>query len=234
MATKRIKDLTKVTSLSSSDVLAIDNTGGTKGITAQNAAGQLLQLPPIIWTGWYKNLGSSVTTAQHTAIANGTFEGLHLGDYWSIDGINYRIAAFDYYYNCGDTSDGAYTHHVVCVPDLNMGNQQMNSTNTTTGGWVGSEMWTTNLATARTKIKSAFGDRILTHRCYQVNAVSNGKPSAGAWIDTDIDLMNEQMVYGGFIFGSPGGDTRIIELKKHSWLFLRWILNLSTDDLTTG
>ena len=33
------------------------------------------------------------------------------------------------------------------------------------------------------------------------NAVTNGKPSAGAWFDSDIDLPNEINMYGSPIFG---------------------------------
>ena len=78
-----------------------------------------------------KYLGTSVTDAQWTAIRNGTFEDLYIGDYWTIDGINYRIAAFDYYYRTGDTS--CDTHHVVLVPDVIMYTHVMNDTNITDG-----------------------------------------------------------------------------------------------------
>ena len=44
-----------------------------------------------------KYLGSSVTAEQYTAISSGTFEDLYIGDYWTIGGVNYRIAAFNYY-----------------------------------------------------------------------------------------------------------------------------------------
>ena len=46
---------------------------------------------------------------------------------------------------------------------------------------------------------------MLTHRIYLVNAVTNGKPSGGAWFDSDVELMNENMVYGSHIF-APGCD----------------------------
>ena len=42
-----------------------------------------------------KSLGSTVTDAQWTAIGAGTFDGLYIGDYWTIGNITYRIAAFD-------------------------------------------------------------------------------------------------------------------------------------------
>lgn len=155
-----------------------------------------------------KNLGTAVTAAQYAAISAGTFDDLYIGDYWTINGVNWRIAAFDYYLNCGDTN--TTKHHVVIVPDTCLYNAQMHNTasgayeagaaNTTEGGYVGSDMYTTNLEQAKTQIKAAFAGHVLSHRIYLTNAVSNGKPSAGAWCDSEVDLMCEEMVYGTGIF----------------------------------
>ena len=150
-----------------------------------------------------KNLGTSVTAAQYAAIAAGTFDDLYIGDYWVIGGVAYRIAAFDYYLRCGNTD--LTTHHVVIVPDSNLYNHVMNDSNTTEGGYVGSKMYTEGLTQAKTTIKAAFNGHVLNHRIYLTNAVTNGKPSAGAWCDSEVELMNEQMVYGGAIF-MPGCD----------------------------
>ena len=150
-----------------------------------------------------KNLGTSVTAAQYAAISAGTFDDLFIGDYWVIGGVNYRIAAFDYYLRSGDTD--LNTHHVVIVPDSNLYNHVMNDTNTTDGGYMGSKMYTEGLNQAKTTIKAAFPNHVLKHKVYLTNAVSNGKPSAGAWCDSEVELMNEQMVYGGAVF-MPGGD----------------------------
>lgn len=151
-----------------------------------------------------KNLGTSVTAAQWAAIANGTFADLYIGDYWVIGGVTWRIAAFDYYYKTGDTS--CTTHHVVIVPDTNLYTHVMNDTNITTGGYIGSKMYTEGLAQAKTQINSAFGSsHILSHRQLLVNAVTNGKPSGGSWYDSTVELMTEQNVYGGKIF-SAGND----------------------------
>ena len=148
-----------------------------------------------------KNLGTSVTAAQWAAIANGTFADLYIGDYWVIGGVNWRIAAFDYYYKTGDTS--CTTHHVVIVPDTNLYTHVMNDTNITTGGYIGSKMYTEGLAQAKTQINSAFGSsHILSHRQLLVNAVTNGKPSGGSWYNSTVELMTEQNVYGGKIFGA--------------------------------
>ena len=126
-----------------------------------------------------KYLGDAATDEQYAAIADGTFRGLYIGDYWIIGGITYRIAAFDYYYNNGDTA--CTIHHVVVVPDTCLYNAQMNTSNTTKGGYVGSAMYTSNLASAKTTIKAAFSGHVLKHRIFLTNAVSNGRASDGAW-----------------------------------------------------
>ena len=150
-----------------------------------------------------KNLGTSVTTAQYNAIKSGTFDDLYIGDYWVINGKTWRIAAFDYYLRCGDTE--CTTHHAVIIPDECLYNAQMNTTNDTTGGYVAVKTRGV-LTDAETAIKAAFGaSHILSHRVYLTNAVANGKPSGGAWVDTICDLMNEEMVYGTGIF-SPTSD----------------------------
>ena len=151
-----------------------------------------------------KNLGTTVTEEQWEAISSGTFIDLYIGDYWVIGGVNWRIAAFDYYLNCGDTS---FTkHHAVIVPDTCLYSAQMNTTNVTTGAYKGSAMYTANLTQAKSTINSAFGSsHVLSHRIYLSNATSNGRASAGEWTDSTVDLMCEHMVYGSGIF-SPVSD----------------------------
>ena len=121
-----------------------------------------------------KNLGTTVTEEQWEAISSGTFTDLYIGDYWVIGGVNWRIAAFDYYLNCGDTS---FTkHHAVIVPDTCLYSAQMNTTNVTTGAYKGSAMYTANLTQAKSTINSAFGSsHVLSHRIYLSNATSNGR-----------------------------------------------------------
>lgn len=146
-----------------------------------------------------KSLGDKLTDEQSAAIQAGTFDDMFIGDYWTIGDVIYRIASFDYFLRSGDTE--CTTHHVVVVPDTALYNAVMNTSNVTTGGYTGSQMYTANLATAKTTIRNAFGTaHILVHREYLENAVTNGKPSGGAWFDSDIELMSEAMVYGGKFF----------------------------------
>lgn len=154
-----------------------------------------------------KALGGSVTSEQWAAIKAGTFKDLFLGDYWSIGGVDYLIAAFNYWLTCGDTA--CNTNHLLVVPRNNLYTAGMNSSNITTGGYVGSEMYKTGLAQAKTTINNAFGSaHILNHRQYLVNAVTSGAPTGTDWYDSTVELMNENMVYGGRQFSpTPNGAT---------------------------
>lgn len=154
-----------------------------------------------------KNLGTSVTPAQKTAITTGTFEDMYVGDYWVINGVTWRIADINYWYNCGDTS---FTkNHLVMVPDDVLYTSKMNDTDTTLGGYVGSKMYAENLNQAKTTIQTAFRDLLLTHREYLINAVTDGYSFGGAWLDSTVELMNEIMVYGSYIY-TPGGTGSIV------------------------
>ena len=154
------------------------------------------------------NLGSSVTDDQWAAIQAGTFADLYIGDYWAINGANWRIAAFDYYYNTGDTL--CLNHHIVLVPDVALYGHAMNDTATTAGGYIGSKMRTSGLAQALTKAQNAFGsEHILTHRNYFSNAVSNGIPSGQAWVDSLVDLMSEHNIFGGKLFEAGNNGTNV-------------------------
>ena len=224
--TKKVTELTAFTTPTDSCLIPIHDSTGLKKITFANfrakaVEGTEAKIAPLLFNnaGAHnaiyrgKSLGSTVTTAQYAAIKAGTFDDLYIGDYWTIGGVNYRIAAFDYYLNSGDTN--CTTHHVVIVPDTCLYNAQMHNTssggyeggaaNTTTGGYVGSDMYKSNLEQAKTTIKSAFSGHVLKHRIYLTNAVANGRASGGAWCDSEVDLMCEQMVYGSGIF-SPVSD----------------------------
>ena len=224
--TKKVTELTAFTTPTDSCLIPIHDGTGLKKITFANfraraVEGTEAKIAPLLFNnaGAHnaiyrgKSLGSTVTTAQYAAIKAGTFDDLYIGDYWTIGGVNYRIAAFDYYLNSGDTN--CTTHHVVIVPDTCLYNAQMHNTssggwesgaaNTTAGGYVGSDMYKSNLEQAKTTIKSAFSGHVLKHRIYLTNAVANGRASDGAWCDSEVDLMCEQMVYGSGIF-SPVSD----------------------------
>ena len=157
------------------------------------------------------SLGTSFTAEQSADIRAGKFELVRTGGYWTINGRKYWAAHADYRLNCGDTA--LTTHHMLVIPDKSFYNHVMNDANDTTGSYYGSKMKTSGLADALATIKADFGaDHILTHRTILPNAVSNGASSGWAWYDSQIDLMNEKMVYGSHAWGGGaqnGYDTGI-------------------------
>lgn len=207
-----LSELTQINTLTADDKLLIGTAEGNKAIGADDSLFAILDafIPKeqrrMIYRG--KNLGAVVTEEQKANIKNGTFKGFFLGDYWTIGSYTWRIVDFDYWYNCGDTA--FTTPHLVIMPDKPLYDAQMNETNITTGGYVGSKMYTENLAQAKTLAASAFGSLILTHREYLTNAVSNGYPSAGAWFDSTLELPNEIMMYGSLVFTPAGDGTTIV------------------------
>lgn len=215
--TKKFADLEAILSVTGTEQMLIHDGNGVKVITVENLhKGLQTDIDSVrnvladgaaahncIYRG--KNLGTSVTAEQYAAISSGKFTDLYIGDYWVIKGVTYRIAAFDYYYNCGDTN---FTkHHVVIVPDTSLYKAQMNTSNVTTGGYTGSTMYKSNLAQAKTTIKAAFGSaHVLTKRELLTNAVNGNTPSGWAWFDSDVELMNEVQAYGSVAWGAHDGN----------------------------
>ena len=149
------------------------------------------------------------------AIAAGNFTNIYPGDYIiksvTIDGTTYSnvkwiVMDLDYHLHAGDTETTA--HHVVLMPETTLGTHRMNETNITTGGFLGSEMWTVHIPKVAAGIKVAFGaDHVLAHRELLSNAVDTDVKSCGyngwtgaasnwTWTGVEVSLCNEPMVYG--------------------------------------
>ena len=86
------------------------------------------------------------------------------------------------------------------------------STNITTGGYVGSEMYTTHIpAVISDFLTPDFGSNLLSFPCYLSNAINassardsglTGGSSAGAWSDEKAILPGEVQVYGTKAYGN--------------------------------
>lgn len=163
-----------------------------------------------------KLLGTSFTPEQQLAILKGTFEDMYIGDYWVINNIVYIIAAFDYWLYTG-AGQQCTKHHAVIVPYFCMiKSAPLDSETTTDKGYTGIGFYsgtnadgTSNTARAecRNIIQAAFGEsHILIHRELFSTSAEEGKPTGDNWFDTDIDLMNEIMVYGHSCFAVNSND----------------------------
>ena len=146
-----------------------------------------------------QSLGTSFTSAQSQAITAGTFEGLYVGDYWTIEGVIYRIAGLDYYYHRASVSG----HHAVIVPDSSLYATPINSEANWDGGYTGSEIKTQGLDRALALAREAFGEaHVIPRTEYLLSASTSTGPSNWAQTVTYIDLMTEGQVLGRGGFGT--------------------------------
>ena len=205
--TKKFADLENTVTVPDSGLLLVHDGNGVKTISIERLSSVLTYPGAGAHNAVYrgKHLGDKVTAAQYAAIDAGTFDDLYIGDYWIIDGIIWRIVAFDYYLNTGDIA--CTVHHVVIVPDSSLAQSHMNPTVTTEGGYVGSDMYINGIKKVIPIIHDAFGaSHILNHRQFLVNAVTNGRPSGAIMFDSTVELMTEPNVNGAKVFNSiPDG-----------------------------
>ena len=208
----KITSYEAVTRFDANDVLLKDGTNGTKTIKASDAANEFAGLVSAIqhrnvYRG--KNLGTAITEAQQAAIHNATFDDLFIGDYWTINGHKYVIADMNYWkgrydkLTAGEGEDPILSvdkNHLVMIA-MSPETAKMNDTATTEGAYLGSKLYTENLTPIRETIAEDFGDLVVYHREIFSNAVDPGTrvPSNHIWVDSYADLLNEAMVYGGFV-----------------------------------
>lgn len=158
---------------------------------------------------------------------------------YQITGSQYiTIAGLDMHYGDGDGGDSVSAlnyHHADMVAGQGFGGTQhfgrsrMNDSNTTAGGYVGSEMNTTTIgavtssgstastATINQQLYAEFGSHLKTHRCLLSNAMTStnynrfgtagGAASGWAWTSVQAVLLSEIECYGSTVWSSSGYDT---------------------------
>ena len=200
-----------------SDVKQFSIGGTTIKVKDELAANRHLQLV---------DLGTSYTAELKADIVSGKFEKAVVGGYLTINDHVYYFAHPDYWLHTGDTE--CTDHHMLVVPAGKLGAGKMNAANDTVGAYIGSGLKSganhdsgttanTALSDVAAIIKADFGaSNILKHREFFANAVTSGYESARAWYDSEIDLMNEAMVYGNEFYhnqmsGTNLGDNRTID-----------------------
>ena len=147
------------------------------------------------------------------------------------------IADCDYWWHKGDQNNGMETHHVVIVPQAPIFNANMNATNTTEGGYAGSEMYKNVIPACATGIVNAFGSsHILTFRdgiSNRVDAsVSSGSPQWtgtpgwwGEWVSVQCNLMSEKMVYGAPVCSAGAMDNSVATRQMSAFRLSERLIN---------
>lgn len=203
-----------------------------------------------------KDITSYITDGTFWKRLNGTdgyalFEDIYVGDYFKMSrpisayertgtyqatGSQYvTIAGLDTMWGNGDQGNGVDYHHAVMVPGQGFGGTQhfgrsrMNSSNSTAGGYKGSEMNTATLgavasngdtsatASINAQLYAEFGSHLKTTRELVSNSVNAtgynrfGSPGGCSnnweWISAQAILMSEIEAYGSIAWSSSGYDT---------------------------
>lgn len=221
------------------------NTG--EGSSVANFTHNIPRLAP-------KDITSYITDGTFWKRLNGTdgyalFEDIYVGDYikmsrpisayertgaYQATGSQYvTIAGLDTMWGNGDSVAIDY-HHAVMVPGQGFGGTQhfgrsrMNSSNSTAGGYKGSEMNTATIgavassgdtsatASINAQLYAEFGSHLKTTRELVSNSINEtgynrfGSPGGCSnnweWISAQAILMSEIEAYGSTVWGSSGYD----------------------------
>lgn len=152
------------------------------------------------------SLGTNVSPYM-TGIRNGTFSNLYIGDYWTYGGVNWRVAAFNYFKGFGQSP--VNQNHVVVIPDKGLYAGQIHGSTPFKGSYIDYEVNRNGLAQALRMAQSAFGSANVL-RCWtrvSKNIDDNGRTTEYTWYNADIMLLDEGMVFGRGLMGAgPWGN----------------------------
>jgi hypothetical protein len=148
---------------------------------------------------------------------------LYVGDYFDktittalgTEKIQCQIAGFDCYLNTGDTELTQH-HAVIVMKDCSKYTARMNDSDTTVGGYKGSEMFTTTIPKYVAGLENAFGNHLIARRALVTNAINDkyynrfgtnsGATSGWEWVNEKAGLMSEAELYGSIHWSSSGHD----------------------------
>lgn len=259
----RIIDLPEGTS-SDEDSLAIDGGEGTRKVSKEEFLGEIkaslhnayLRCSDITkyvtdGTLWDRIAGTNGFTPYDDIFAGDYIKMSRpisayerTGQYQTTGSQYVTVASCGGLWGVGESSPITY-NHVVMVPGQGEGGTQhfgrsrMNSSNTTTGGYAGSEMHTTTIgavtssgatgaqATINQQLYAEFGSHLKTVRALLTNGINvsgynrygtnSGCSNGWAWASVQAVLMSEVEVYGSEVWSSAGYDTG--EAKNQFALF---------------
>lgn len=128
------------------------------------------------------------------AVKDGTFDNMYIADTFTMNGHTYHIAGFNTEW--GTEKNTELGNHICLITD-NFGDSRMNSSDTTQGGFAGSNMFKKTLPKLVSQLKADWGDHLLEFNEFLSTGIDlNGAPNIGAWFKVQASLMNTTQVFG--------------------------------------
>lgn len=231
----KINQLTQTDTVLDDDLFLIDSTtNGTQSIDAKTLGTIFKEFPESdngkeanvllhrnIFRGKY--LGDEVNDEQWKSISNGTFNDIWLGDYWTINDVNWRVADINLFNpgSNGTNTSGLKEDHLVIVPDSCLVHPCVyNATSTVTGGYYGSVLRTSHIQTAlNNKIHPSFGiEHVWPVKLSISNTVSDGCVSGTALVEDSAYALDSVFVFGDLF---PDNTVRNSILDKNIYKAVR-------------
>lgn len=179
------------------------------------------------------NLTDKYTIDELSAkVQSGDFSGLHIGDYITKKvkvGANtereedFVIAGFDYWYGIGDIGNGLTTHHLVLLPKNGFyETMKMNDTNTTAGGYYGSQAhgivstaYTAGTGGALTNVAADYVTFLESDLGTEDGTYTFTRNASGKWEYDSTEVGANLTTYGISYSGTPvEGDTIAVTFAK--------------------
>lgn len=152
----------------------------------------------------YREEITEITSDMWQDIYNGNFEKVHVGmRYTAPSGRTYWFAHANYNKGMGGTEQTRNTMLVI-EDDITITSAH-HSTNTTEGGALASDIYTTVLPAHQGELEEDFGaEHIIPQSIYLTNAVTNGVASGGAWTSLYSSILTEKQIFGNDIGFTDG------------------------------
>ena len=223
----RTNELQQITDVTAADSFIIDSTSDGTGRLTLEAATEYFRgafmANGVGGVPYGKELTESWSALQ-ARIKTGNFEGIHIGDYKTIqlttgETVIMEVAGIDQYYKCGDASIG---HHVDFISrDALQGAKQYNTEATNNGNattkspWLASTLYTTLNTTVYNTLPSDLKPCIIEKRALLEERYSSAGPAtddtgwswqnAGKlWLPTEVEVFG-CVHWSQAGYGSGGG-----------------------------
>ena len=139
-----------------------------------------------------KSLGA-FTDSYASAVASGQFIDMYVGDTFTQNGHTYKIGGLNYLLGADHNED--LPPHLLMITDV-LTQRGMNSSNTTRGGFAGSDMWKSYFPTVVNQLKADFGSHLLTWNEYLTTGTYGNEADQGAFFPVQASMMNTVMYWG--------------------------------------